>query len=337
MTARLAALVLALAAWTQVAVPQSRAADDPGVVLGQLTEKLNAHDGAGAAALFSDDGVFTDLSGTSFGAVGVPAITYVFAGAAGDPEFNITDAGSVVSGDTVTGVVDIHDSLAVGAGVERYVQPYTATVSGGKITGLHLTYDESDEQTHTYLKYSGSLPGDNGPPPADLLDISMAGTQGGTAALSTQADGVVSVAINIAEGPYAVLQQAHIFSGSCGSLGDVASALAPFVYGNSYTYVSAALQDLIAGSHAVVVAAAPGDNRIVSCGNIELAPTPTSTPVPPAATPVPLTATPGPQLPITGGGGSGGGSAFAWLIGALVASGAAAFAGYGALRLRGMA
>ncbi len=298
MSAGALAVVLGVAFLAGAALSPSRAmaGSGPEDVVADLAAEVNADDGAGAAALFTADGVFTDISdGGSFAAVGTAALTYILT----DTGVQVTLTNVEVDGNEVTAVASTVDEGSEAAGVARYLQPLTAIIEGGKIAEFHLTYDETDAQTRTYLAYQASQEDPDEPLPPGSLTLPLGpgrdGSQTGDLVIFDfdEAPGVVGIGIEIQPGAAGVLQLAHVHEGDCPGVGGIASPLASVLDGFSFTFISMTRAALLAGDFAVNVHKSAAEAAIyVSCGEVEAvaaAPTPAA-PVAPAPA---ATATPG--------------------------------------------
>lgn len=321
LVAVIAVAVLALGAWAQSTVPQTSAADDPQAALDTFIAAVNADDGAAMVASFTPDGYFEDIdpNGT-FGIFGTAALQLAFGEGVGT---HVVMTDSSVSGNTVSGTVEVSDDGSREAGVDRYLQTFVATADGNKLASFVLHYDTSDSQTATVLQYEADSP-DEGEddPPEDAIEVNMGGNQAGQAGIGTVSDGVLFTFIEVASGPDGVEQPAAIRSGTCDHLGDVTQWLAPLMSGNTGAALSMSMDDLASSPHAFTVSDSQDNpNVIVSCANIEegAAPPPTGG---------------GTQLPDTGSGGSDGGDSLVLLLTAVAALGAVAVGGGVALRRR---
>ena len=310
-------LAMAVAGTFAVSIGSSTAsaADDPPAALQTFFDAVNAGDGDAMAASFTDSGYFEQVDSTtgSFGAFGTAALQFAFTDI--DQEgIHVTLTSSSVSGTTVTGVGSLTDNTSRAAGVDRYIQPFVATVDGSKLASFVVRYDETDAQTAAYLEYQAAHDeqgaGDN---PADLVELTMSGNQTGVGGAGTVAPGVVLVFAETTGAPEGVEQPTAIYSGTCDHLGSVVKQLAPALGGSSGNLISMSLDELLASPHAITVAAAENSSVIVSCANI-----------------VKSAGTTG--LPNTGTGGSTG-TDLSWLIAVLALSGIA-FAGAGAFAAR---
>ena len=303
-------------------------------VVEDFVAAINDGDAAAAAALFAEDGVFTDVNGGSFAGVGRPALEEAVFSDLGGLQIELTDISA--NGEQVTGTTSITDDDSEAAGVDRYIQPFTARVVDDLIAEFHLTYDTSDEQTQTYLDYLASQEGpDEGPPPGTTeiaLGPGRDGSQPGTAFIFAEGNFTL-VFLQIAPGPAGVLQPAHLHDGDCPGVGAINAPLASVLDGESFTILSMPQSEVLAGNFAINVHQSAEQASIyVACGEVGAASVaPTATP--PAATAVPATATPatGIAAPDTGTGGSGGGSAIGWTLVAALAVGALFAAGSGML------
>lgn len=283
---------------------------------------LTTDDATAFANTLTEDVFFEIIDDGSFGAVGRDTIATAFSGDP-DPDFHVTLVSSQVSGNTVTGLVNVTDRDSVAAGVDRYVQPFTAVVDGGLVASLKLRLDLSDAQTATYLAYLQSQPddGDDELPPG-TVQVDLAGDQPGTVAVG-EFDGTTFVVVNIDPGAEGAIQPAHVHTGTCASPGAIVYPLASIVDGSSFTLLSASPAQLLDNNYIVNVHLSEAQiGTYVSCAVLE-ASAATSTPKP--------TKTPSVVLPNTGTGGSG--SESPWLVIALLTSGAAMLAGMGALRM----
>lgn len=329
-------LVASLAILAGAYAPRSADAA-PADVIESFVEALNNGDGEGAAAVFAEDAVFTDIDGGSFAVVGRPALEFIFTDAA-TVNVNVELSNVQTNADQVTGVGRVSDDDSDAAGVDRYVQPFTATVENDLITEFHLTYDTSDTQTRTYLEYIESQDeGDDTLPPGAVtitLGPGRDGSQTGDAFIFEE-DGLAFVGIEIAAGTPGVLQPAHVHDGDCPGVGAIAFPLASVLDGFSFTILSATQAELLAGDFAINIhQSVPQIGLYTACGEVVAAgaaPTPQPSGSPgPAATPTRAT---GVTAPDTGAGSSGDGAS-GWALAAVIAAGALALAGGSALRLR---
>lgn len=156
----------------------------------------------------------------------------------------------------MTGVALVSDDNTAAAGVSRVLQPFSAIVQGDKIAQLHLTYEEGDAQTRTYLEYLAGLEDDDGGPPLDGLEVTLGpgrdGSQTGSAFIFEES-GLAFVGIEVAPGAAGVLQPAHVHAGDCPGTGAVVSPLASVLDGSSFTILSLSKAELLAGNFAINV------------------------------------------------------------------------------------
>ncbi len=270
-------------------------------------EGLPTGDAEAFAALFTEDGSFSDVGGgESFSIVGREAIERAL-GEEPDPDFQVTLIDSAVSDTdgTVTGTIEITDSAAIEAGVERYVEFFTATLEGDLIASIVFTYDEADPQTATYLAYQSEDETEDDFPPGTVT-LSMEGEQPGEV-LVGDFDGTTFVAIEIEAGPEGQLQPAHVHTGTCDEPGPIVIPLADVLDGRSFTLPSGSVEDLLNNDYIVNVHLSHEEpDTYVSCA--------------PLVEPVG-----GPDLPPTGTGGSttasDDSSGLTWLIAALAIGG----------------
>ena len=292
---------------------------DPESVVVAFAEALNEGQSEAAISLFAEDAFFSDIDGGSFAAVGHPAVSFILqdVDVESDPDFHVEILEISAAGDTVTGVAEVTDAIAVAAGVDRYIQPFTFVVVDGKISEAHFTYDTSDAQTQTFLDFTASQEED-GEFPGASVELTLEGTQpgggfvGDAVSLGATANGISAVGVFLEPG--SGLQTANIYEGTCDALGDVASRLAVLSQGIAFSIVSLEYAHLTTEPHAIAVQASETDATIVACGEIEAAATP-------------------PLLPSTGmGAGSTDGTPFGSLATALAALGAVAVVTTGAAR-----
>jgi ketosteroid isomerase-like protein len=304
--------------------------DDPQAVVEAFFEAIDTGDVAGATALISEDSfVFTQLdSQESFGIVGAPAMNQILGFVI--PDTNSATVTDISADDaTVTGTVEFSDVDSDDAGVDRYVQDFTATVSEtGLITRLDLVYDETDDQTAEYIAYVEAQPDD--PPPADAQTFQLAAQPGGNQpgeAIIAELDGLTFVQLLVTPGAADVLQPAHFHTGTCAAPGPIVQPLANVLNGESFTILSAPLSELIDTGLIINVHLSVAQPSIyVSCGLVgTAAPPPAPSPTTPAG-PVPTpTAGSGVTAPDTGSG--PGDSGTPWLPIVAVIGGAIALAG----------
>lgn len=219
----------------------------------------------------------------------------------------------------MTGVALVSDDNTQAAGVSRFLQPFSAIVQGDKIAQLHLTYEEGDAQTRTYLEYLAGLEDDDGGPPLDGLEVTLGpgrdGSQTGSAFIFEES-GLAFVGIEVAPGAAGVLQPAHVHAGDCPGTGAVVSPLASVLDGSSFTILSLSKAELRAGNFAINVHKSAAESAVyMACGEVEgtaAAPSPVASP--PAAT---ATAAPGGIIaPSTGSGPGGEGTDGTWPLAA---------------------
>jgi hypothetical protein len=328
------------AAMFAIGTRNASAQEDPQDVVEAFAAAVVAGDAAAASALFADDIAFTDIStiNGSFGAFGKPAASLVFEDITTqeiDVEFTDLEADDETG--VVTGVARISDVDTEAAGVDRYLQPFSATVVDGLLTALNFTYNENDAQTRTYLEFVNEDEGgdDGGEEPGiGELEIELGpgrdGSQTGTAFFFEASPEVTGVGIAIEPGANNVLQPAHVHDGDCPGVGAIASPLASVLNGFSFSFVSLSLAELSAGDYAINVHQSAAQAAIyVSCGEVggvAVEPSPTS--APPAATATPAT---GVIAPDTGTGPSGQSTQLPRVVGMLVIVGVAVLA-VGALK-----
>ncbi len=290
------------------------AADDPEAALQTFIDAVNAADSDAMAASFAEDGYLLDIDGGGFGVFGMAALQFGFSESEGTEGTHITITNSQVSGDTVSGTVEVVDPGSAAAGVDRYVQTFVAEISGDRIASLVTHYDKHDAQIVQFLEYSLSQEEDGGEdePDPDSIQLAMGGNQSGEAGVNEFAPGVTGLFVGITEGPDGIEQPSAIRSGTCADLGGVVQGLAPVVGGGAGSIISMSLDDILGSPHALTVSdSADNAGVIVSCANIE------------------RSAAGGPTLPSTGSGGSTG-MGLSWLMAALALVGVA-FAGAGTL------
>lgn len=310
--------------------PRRADAAAPDAVVRDFVAAINAGDAAAAAALFTEDGVFTDIDGGSFAIVGAAALEYGFSDTS-NTQVELTNV--TVVGEEVKGTARLTDDNTEAAGVARILQPFTAIVRDDKIVEFHLTYNEGDAQTRTYLEYQAAQEEDEGPLSPDALELILGpgrdGSQTGTAFIFEEG-GVAFVGIQIAPGAAGVLQLAHIHVGDCPGVGAITSPLASVLDGFSFTILSMSKAELLAGNFAINVHKSAAEAGLyVSCGEVEAAaaaPTPAASPPAPAATPAPSGSITAPST----GTGSGGDAENGMWLAAFVLAGAL-LAGTGAV------
>jgi hypothetical protein len=308
------AIVLAGTLAVSLGSSTASAADDPQAAFQTFIDAVNADDGAAMVASFTPNGYFEDFdpNGT-FGIFGTAALQSAFSEGVGT-HVVVTD--SSVTGNTVSGTLEVSDDQSQAAGVARYVQTVVATADGDKLASFILHYDTSDAQTATLLQYEKDQPdeGDDGEGPSDFVQFDMGGNQAGQAGLGTAGDGAIFAFIGVDAGPEGVEQPAAIRSGTCASLGAVTQWLAPLLSGNDGNLLSMSMDDLTSSPHAFTVSdSAANSNVIVSCANI-------------------VKSSGSVGLPNTGTGGSNG-AGLSWLIASLALAGVA-FAGAGTFAAR---
>jgi hypothetical protein len=315
-TAAIAAMV-ALGAWSSGASAQD---DDPLAVAEGVIEAFNSGlptgDGESIAEHFTEDGVFASFENNeSFAVVGRAAMTAAFSEA--DPEFSATLVDAEADGNTVTGSVEVTDSIIIEGGFDRVIDMFTAVVEDGLVASLTVEYDLSDEETAAYVAYLADLPpedeDDELPPGAVTLE--MDGDQPGHVFIA-ELEGTALVGIEIEPGEEGVRQPAHVHTGTCDEPGPIVYPIASVVDGSSFTFLSVSQEDLLSNDYILNVHLSPEEpGTYVSCVALE----------------APDDGLPG--LGNVGGGSGDGGSDRGWLVLALTLAlgGAAAFA-TGALR-----
>ncbi len=263
------------------------AKEDPEAIFRDLVNALNRGDVDAAGALLADDVTLFEPNGKeSFGVVGKGLLLEGLAEtiAAG---FATTIQSAHVRGDTVTGMIATTDDIATAAGVDRYVEHYTARVVEGKIVSLDFLFKTDDPQTRQYLDYEIASDGDDGPPPGSIdvpLGAGANGNQPGTAVVFGEG-GVTYVALQVEPGPAGAIQSADLVSGSCDAPGEVAYRLAAVVDGGSFTVIGASSDELLAQGLSVQVHQVSQPDRVNTCGAFAApAPAPAPAPASPAPT-----------------------------------------------------
>jgi hypothetical protein len=270
-------------------------------------EAFTSGDGSVFAAAFTENGVFESLDPTgSFAAVGRPAITGIIFEP--DPSFQVTIVESTVDGTTVTGTAEVVDSATLDAGVTRHIELFTAQTEGELVSHFRLTYDESDPETATYLEYLASLPEEDEEFPPGTVTIDMEGYQPCQMFVGEfEEEGIRFLTIEVEPGAEGVAQPAHIHTGTCAEPGPIVYPLASVVAGNSFTLLSAPLDELLGSDYIVNVHLSPEESTTyVSCAVLAEAEEPTAEPTT--------------QLPDTGTG-AGDDNALGYVIAALAAAG----------------
>ena len=131
------------------------AKEDPEGIFRGFAAALNNGDVAAAIALLDDDVTLFEPNGNdSFGIVGKAAFASILPGL---PEsgFHVTVRSARVHGDTVTGLIATQDEDTAAAGVDRYLETFTARVVEGKIVSIDFLYDTSDDQTERISRPGG--------------------------------------------------------------------------------------------------------------------------------------------------------------------------------------
>jgi hypothetical protein len=254
---------------------KAEAVVDPVATLQTFIDKVNAGDAAGAAAMFTEDGWFADVDGGSFQASGRPALEFIF----GEPtpgQHVTLLAGSTltstVSGTQVDGMIEYTDDDVVTCGQSRYIQPFVAQITDdGLISSLYLTYDTSDSETAAYLACQAAQPEEGGPQDIPgTIEVAIGGDQPGSAFLAPLGGGVLGVFLSIEPGPAGVQQPAHIHTGSCEpGGGPIAYPLASVLDGESFSFISADLDALLAGDYYINVHESETAMDVsVACGDV---------------------------------------------------------------------
>jgi ketosteroid isomerase-like protein len=244
-------------------------------VVQQFADAINAADSAAAAALFTEDGTFSEVGAGSFQASGQAALLFIFTDIESEGiHVTITEmtSSSTVSGTQVEGTIELSDNTTTAAGVSRIIETFVAQVTDeGLISAIHFEFDTSDAETATYLAYLEGLPEDGGEAPEGTVEVVIGGDQPGSAFLAPISEGVLGVGIEIAPGPAGVAQPAHIHAGSCEPGGGaVVYPLASVVDGSSFSIISADLDALLAGEYYINVHESETVPDVsVACGDVE--------------------------------------------------------------------
>jgi ketosteroid isomerase-like protein len=138
---------------TPTPAPTPTPQPDLAAIYRQYVDAINRGDAAGAAAFFTDDGVFI-IPGcpADTGCVGRAAIQGRIQSIVNSSRrFTIIEA--QVSGNTVSAREEHRAPVVTAAGVERYVFKGTLTFRGDKISRLVYEFDISDPQTVTFVKF----------------------------------------------------------------------------------------------------------------------------------------------------------------------------------------
>jgi hypothetical protein len=313
---------------------------DPEQAVEDLLAEINAGDVDGALALLSDDFVVTSMGDGSFMSVGKPAFGFILeqiVAVNAQGEF-----ASIESDDnTVTATVEWTDDDTEAAGVDRYVEEVTFTVTDdGLVSRIDTEYDTSDAQTQDYLEYLDAQEGDDEeelPPGAAVVTLAAqpGGNQPGEAVIFEEAEaaGLTFVFLGIAAGAAGAAQPAHFHTGTCAAPGPIVEPLASVVDGESFTILSTPMDELVdAGLIINVHLSTTQLTTYVSCGVVASAAAPAPTAPAGGAAPT-ATAPTGVRAPDTGTGSDAGGTSVPTWAYAALAAGAAAL-GAGALRAR---
>jgi ABC-type glycerol-3-phosphate transport system substrate-binding protein len=125
--------------------------------------------------------------------------------------------------------------------------------------------DDGEEETPAATATTGGGGGE--PITVDLEEQNGSG-ETGTATLTPAGDGKITVKVELSNSP-ADPQPAHIHTGTCAQLGDVAFPLTNVEGGSSETEVSTSLDDLQAADFAINVHKSEADiGTYVACGDI---------------------------------------------------------------------
>lgn len=266
--------------------------DSPQDVVENLIDEINAGSAAGAAFLVSPDFILTDIDGGSFMVVGKPAFRSILEEVAAD-NLELTISEIEADGQTVTGVIENRDDVTDAAGIDRYLQPFTAQVTaGGLISRIDLTYDTDDAETQQYLEYvTAQDEGEGGgEEPPGLVTVALGpqpgGSQPGEAFLFSEEQDITLVGLEITAGPAGVQQPAHFHTGTCAAPGPIVEPLANVLDGGSFTILSADMDELVDAGLIINVHKSTTElTTYVSCGQVLSAAAPAPTPATPAPTP----------------------------------------------------
>ena len=313
-------LALVAGAWAQAA-ETAAAESGPADVFRHYADALNRGDVDGAVETFADDAVAGGMPGCSpVDCVGEDAIRNMVEFYVGE-HHRMTITSSKVSGNTVTGSIEVEEDLLRAGGVQRFLGLTSVEVTNGKIREYRFTPDVSDPQTAGTLAYMQAnsvtvnlgpgRDGDQSPGTAVLLGVINDGT---------------GVYITLRPGPEGVRQPTHIHQGTCAHLGAVAFSLQDIAGGKSLNAIDASIGDLQTGNYAVAVQKSRDEPDYVACGDV-----PAAAPAAPEVAPAPavqeapgLAPPPVPAPPSAGTGGqvaSGAGGSTVWWW-ALAAGGA---------------
>jgi hypothetical protein len=271
-------VLLALVAGVWVEAAETAAAESgPADVFRHYADALNRGDVDGAVETFAHDAVAGGMPGCSpVDCVGEDAIRNMVDFYVGE-HHRMTITSSKVSGNTVTGSIEVEEDLLRAGGVERFLGLTSVEVTNGKIREYRFTPDVSDPQTAGALAYMQAnsvtvnlgpgRDGDQSPGAAVLLGVINDGT---------------GVYITIAPGPAGVRQPTHIHQGSCAHLGAVAFSLQDIGGGKSLNAIETSIGDLQTGNYAVAVQKSRDEPDYVACGDI-----PAAAPAAPEVAPAP--------------------------------------------------
>ena len=126
---------------------------DPQTLVEDFFANVDEGDVDGAVALLSDDFIFTQIDERegSFAAVGKPAFASILEEVVALNNTTVlTDLAA--DGNVVTGVAEFSDDDSDAAGIDRFLQPFTVTLSDDKILRADFTFDPDDAQTAQFLE-----------------------------------------------------------------------------------------------------------------------------------------------------------------------------------------
>ena len=270
-------LALVAGAWAQAA-ETAAAESGPADVFQHYADALNRGDVDVAVETFADDAVAGGMPGCSpVDCVGEDAIRNMVEFYVGE-HHRMTITSSKVSGNTVTGSIEVEEDLLRAGGVQRFLGLTSVEVTNGKIREYRFTPDVSDPQTAGALAYMQAnsvtvnlgpgRDGDQSPGTAVLLGVINDGT---------------GVYITIPPGPEGVRQPTHIHQGTCAHLGAVAFSLQDIGGGKSLNAIDASSGDLQTGNYAVAVQKSRDEPDVyMACGDI-----PAAAPAAPEVAPAP--------------------------------------------------